>query len=95
MAGFQRLCDILKLRRPCRILQTATGHITASYPRIIQDLAFHEQHLHLNVVFTMCAYVFFCVIISIQVFVDRAQVIIVQLLCMELWQSALGSPSPN
>ena len=33
--------------------------------------------------------------ISIQVFVDRAQIIIVQLLCMDLWQSAHGSLSPH
>ena len=40
MSGFQRLHDILKLAMPPRVPQTATGHITASHPRIVQDLVF-------------------------------------------------------
>ena len=48
---------------PPRILQTATGHITASHPRIIQDLVFLEQHLPLHehcfsICFLMCEYIY-------------------------------------
>ena len=39
MSGFQKLCDILKLRRP-EFCKLAIGHITTSHPRIVQDLVF-------------------------------------------------------
>ena len=39
-SGFWRLSDIYPQAMPPRILQTATGHITASHPRVVQDVVF-------------------------------------------------------
>ena len=69
--------DIFKL-----VLQTATEHITVSHSRIVQDLVFFRNN---TFTWTLClvrVYMFSYVWLSMQLSVDRAQVTIVQFLCM-------------
>ena len=92
MSGFQRLRDILKLRRPefCKLLlDTSQQAILGSYK------IWCSRNNTFTWTFSTRAYVFY---VWYVVFVDRAQAVIVhnvQFLCKELWQSALGSPSPH
>ena len=94
MSGFQRLCDILKLCHPefCKLLldtsqQAILGSYKIWYSRN-NTFTWSLLLVHMHMYF----YVWYVV------FVDRAQAVIVhnvQFLCKELWQSALGSPSPH